>query len=86
MNVSLPPELEQYIAAKVEKGTYQSASEVVRDGLRLLIERDELRQALLDRLNVDIQAGLDEIDRGQTVSSGEAFASVRRLSRERRSA
>jgi antitoxin ParD1/3/4 len=84
MNVSLTPELENYIASKVETGTYQSASEVVREGLRLLIERDEVRHLQLERLNRDIQLGLDDIGQGKIVSSQEAFANVRRLSKERK--
>ncbi|MEN3228299.1 type II toxin-antitoxin system ParD family antitoxin [Methylorubrum rhodesianum] len=40
LNVSLTPELSQFIAVRVASGRYQSASEVVRAGLRLL-ERDE---------------------------------------------
>ncbi|MEM6326577.1 MAG: type II toxin-antitoxin system ParD family antitoxin [Bacteroidota bacterium] len=40
MNVSLTPELERYARSKVESGRYNSASEVVRDALRLHQERD----------------------------------------------
>jgi antitoxin ParD1/3/4 len=36
MNVSLTPELEKLVTRKVQSGLYQSASEVVREGLRLL--------------------------------------------------
>jgi putative addiction module CopG family antidote len=41
MNVSLTPILEEFVKKKVESGLYNNASEVVRDGLRLLIERDK---------------------------------------------
>lgn len=44
MNVSLTPELENLIHEKVRSGRYLSASEVVREALRLLEERDELRE------------------------------------------
>ncbi|HEX3843108.1 MAG TPA: type II toxin-antitoxin system ParD family antitoxin [Steroidobacteraceae bacterium] len=40
MNVSLTPELEQYIRRKVESGLYGNASEVVREALRLLVARE----------------------------------------------
>ena len=40
MNVSLTPELEQYIRRKVESGLYGNASEVVREALRLLVGRE----------------------------------------------
>lgn len=59
MNVSLTPELEQYIQEKVSSGLYYSASEVVREGLRLLKEREQLQQIRLQELRQDIQAGLD---------------------------
>ena len=45
MNVSLTPELEAYVARKVEGGRYNSASEVVREALRLLEEQDKTRDA-----------------------------------------
>ena len=41
MNVSLTPELERVVNEKVESGMYQTASEVVREALRLLKERDD---------------------------------------------
>lgn len=40
MNVSLTPELEQYIRRKVDSGLYGNASEVVREALRLLLGRE----------------------------------------------
>src|SRR5581483_6378523 len=65
MNVSLTPELEEFVVQKVQSGLYQTASEVVRDGLRLLRERDELHRQKLDELRKDIAVGIDEIDRGK---------------------
>ena len=55
MNVSLTPELEQYIRTKVDSGRYLSASEVVREALRLL----EQKEKRLEGLRVEIQRGLD---------------------------
>jgi len=55
MNVSLTPELEQYIRTKVDSGRYLSASEVVREALRLL----EQKEKQLEDLRVEIQKGLD---------------------------
>lgn len=60
MNVSLTPELEQLVTDKVRTGMYQTASEVVREGLRLLKERDEAIG-----LRAGIRAGFDAIDRGE---------------------
>ena len=55
MNVSLTPELEQYIRTKVDSGRYLSASEVVREALRLF----EQKEKRLEVLRVEIQKGLD---------------------------
>ena len=48
LNVSLTPELEAFISSKVQSGNYTSASEVVREGLRLLRDYDELRAERLE--------------------------------------
>jgi antitoxin ParD1/3/4 len=61
MNVSLTPELERLVNDKVESGLYQTASEVVREALRLLKERDQARE----QLRADVQAGFDELSRGE---------------------
>jgi antitoxin ParD1/3/4 len=44
MNVSLTPQLEEYVRRKVETGLYNNASEVIREGLRLMVERDLVRE------------------------------------------
>jgi antitoxin ParD1/3/4 len=73
MNVSLTPELERLVAEKVESGLYRSASEVLREGLRLLQLREEEQAVRMEALRRDIQEGLDELDRGAGVPGGEAF-------------
>ena len=59
MHVSLTPQLEELVRRKVESGLYNSASEVVREALRLLGERDRLREMRLEELRREIQRGLD---------------------------
>jgi antitoxin ParD1/3/4 len=59
MNVSLTHELEQFVTEKVKSGRYTSASEVIRDSLRLLVERDQLYQIRLDALRKEIQKGIE---------------------------
>jgi antitoxin ParD1/3/4 len=59
MNVSLTPQLEALVQRKVESGLYGSASEVMREALRLLEERDRLRSMRLEALRAEIQQGLD---------------------------
>jgi antitoxin ParD1/3/4 len=65
MSVSLTPELERYINQKIESGLYQTASEVVRAGLRLLKEREELHQQMLEELRREIEIGNAEAERGE---------------------
>ncbi|MGC8640948.1 MAG: type II toxin-antitoxin system ParD family antitoxin [Isosphaeraceae bacterium] len=65
MNISLTPELERYVHGKVQEGMYHSASEVVREGLRLLREKDELHQKKLEQLRQENQVGIDQADRGR---------------------
>ena len=65
MNISLTKEFEYYVTQKVESGMYHSASEVIRDGLRLMKERDELHQSKLAELRREIAIGVDQADRGQ---------------------
>jgi antitoxin ParD1/3/4 len=65
MNVSLTPELEHYVSKKVESGMYHSASEVIRDGLRLLRERDEIHRRAVEDLRREVQIGIDQADGGR---------------------
>lgn len=65
MNVSLTPELERLIHKKVESGLYLSASEVVREALRLLEDRDKVQAMKFEELRKEIQIGIDQANRGQ---------------------
>jgi antitoxin ParD1/3/4 len=73
LNVSLTPELDEFISSKVASGRYQSASEVIRQGLRLLQEQEMTRQAQLDRLRAQINIGLDQANRGELLDGEEVF-------------
>jgi antitoxin ParD1/3/4 len=74
MNVSLTPELEKIVSFKVESGLYNSASEVVREGLRLLQQRDEMREMKLAALREEIQKGVDDLETGRVKDGGEIMA------------
>lgn len=65
MNISLSRQHRGFIEKKVRSGKYQTASEVVREGLRLLENRDTQRSLQLRRLREDIQVGLDQIEKAQ---------------------
>jgi antitoxin ParD1/3/4 len=62
MNVSLTPQLEDIIKRKVASGMYGNASEVVREALRLMDERDRYQE-----LRAEVAAGFEQIERGDTV-------------------
>ena len=67
MNVSLTPELEQFVYEKVKSGLYNSASEVVRESLRLLRREDEIQKIRLDELRKEVKASIRQIDDGKGV-------------------
>jgi antitoxin ParD1/3/4 len=75
MNVSLTPQLEDMVRRKVDSGLYNNASEVVREALRLLDNRDRLQ-----RLRESLIEAEQEIERGE----GEQWspALMERLNRE----
>ena len=76
MNVSLTPELEALIQERVRSGRYTSASEVVREALRLLEDRDELQRLRLAELRSQVAAGLDSLDRGQAQDGDEVIDEI----------
>lgn len=81
MNVNLSPQLEEMVRRKVASGLYTSASEVVREALRMMEAQDQQRAAKLEQLRQDIREGLD---------SGEPTpwdtAEIKREGRQRRAA
>lgn len=72
MNVHLTPELEQLVQTKVQSGRYNSASEVVREALRLMEQRDELRAIQIQGLRSRMDRALAESTRGEG-ADGEEF-------------
>jgi antitoxin ParD1/3/4 len=86
MNVSLIPELEQFVQSRVASGRYQTASEVVREGLRLLEEREQSRETVIQELRAKIRRGIEQADRGELLDGDAVFDEIRQLSARRRSA
>jgi antitoxin ParD1/3/4 len=64
VNVSLPEKMEEFVRQKVATGDYETASEVVREGLRLLKQRDELWRA---EVRTKIDQGLDSLRAAQSI-------------------
>jgi antitoxin ParD1/3/4 len=83
LNVSLTPELEQFVHSRVASGRYQTASEVIREGLRLLEEREQTREAALEELRAQLR-GVEQADRGEFLDGDAVFEEIRQLSARRR--
>ncbi len=65
MNVSLTPELENFVNEKVKSGMYNSASEVLRESLRLLQEQDVIKEFRRNELRREIMLGVEQIKNGE---------------------
>ena len=77
MNVSLTPELEKLVNNKLQSDLYSSASEVIREALRLLRERDELKRQELEAVRAKIRRGVEQLDRGEGMPASVAIARLR---------
>lgn len=84
MNVSLTPELENFVQSKVTSGRYTSASEVVREALRLLEDQDKARATHLKEFRSELDRRLGSLDRGEAVEGETVFAQIRKKSEQRR--
>ena len=70
MNVSLTPELEELVNEKVRSGLYQTASEVVREALRLLKQRDDEARRADQRAGLSVKpGGLEAVNRSSSIES-----------------
>lgn len=67
MNISLTPELEKYIQDKVSCGLYTSASEVVRESLRLMHTYDDIQKKRISELSSAIDLGVEQIKNGRYI-------------------
>ena len=84
MNVSLTQELEKLVQEKVRSGMYYSASEVIREALRLLQERDELRQQRVRAVREKIDRGIAQLDRGEGLDGEEFFEGLKQKAKKKR--
>ena len=80
INVSLPPELELRVRQRVESGMYGSASEVIREALRLFEAYEQVKTAKLDSLRQDIAKGLSDAENGRVKEID--FASLKQQARQ----
>ena len=67
-NINLTEHLDQFVARQVASADYSNASEIIREALRLLEERDQERKAKLSALRQAAKQGFDEIDQGRGIA------------------
>jgi len=85
MNVSVGKDFEEFVKSKVASGDYASVSEVVRDGLRLLKEKELILEARLQSLRGEIQKGIDQADNGELLDGQEVMEELRQVLNKRKS-
>lgn len=73
ISVSFTPRQAEFLADCVASGRYQSASEVVREGLRLLEDQHRQREAELEHARGLIREGSGQLDRGEFVDADTFF-------------
>ena len=85
LNVSLTPTLRKYVHSKVKSGRYESASEVIRDSLRALQERERAAEVFWADVREKVAVGRRDVAEGRT-EDGESVvkANQRRAKKERR--
>jgi antitoxin ParD1/3/4 len=88
MNVSLGVQWEQFVTEKVQSGRYQTASEVLRDGLRLLEQREQVLKRVSFRNKAELEdlleAGIAELDSGKGIAGEVALKTLRERAAARR--
>lgn len=80
INVSLTPQLEELVRQKVDSGRYNSASEVIREALRLMDTYERVRADALAKLRADVEAGWQQVEEGRVKDFDDA--AIKRRGRE----
>ncbi|MEO6596554.1 MAG: type II toxin-antitoxin system ParD family antitoxin [Planctomycetota bacterium] len=78
LNVSLTQELARFVEGQVKGGLYSTASEVVREALRMLSEREQMRALRREEMRKKVQAGVDQLDRGEGLDGDAVFDEIER--------
>lgn len=84
VNISLTPELGAFLQSRVSSGRYQTASEVVREALRMLERLEKEREHAFHRLKARLEHGASQAERGELLDGDEVFDELRRMIEERR--
>lgn len=83
LNVSLTPALEKFVQDRVATGRYQTASEVVREGLRLLEHQERDREAVFQALKAKLGRATAQADRGEWIEPDEVLKKIEGLKHKR---
>jgi antitoxin ParD1/3/4 len=86
VNISLSPDLDAFLQSRVASGRYQTASEVVREALRLLQRQETDREEAIKQLKAKLNRGAAEAERGELFDGDEVFAELKEMIEERRRA
>lgn len=84
MNVNLGSVFDQFVADLLKSGHYQTQSEILREGLRLLKEKEELKQLRLAELRKEIAIGTEQARQGKVIDGEVVFAEIRQKSQKAR--
>ncbi len=84
MNVSLTPELEQFIQSQLESGKFTSVDEVIAAGIKLLEERERIYKGRFEELRKEIMIGIEAADRGELIDGETVFRELREKLQRRR--
>lgn len=84
MNVSLTPEIEQFIQRQVESGKYASADEVILAALRAFEEQERIYKGRFEELRQEIMVGVEASERGEVVDGDIAFSQLEQKLEQRR--
>jgi antitoxin ParD1/3/4 len=77
MQIVLTPELEALVQQELDTGHYDSAIDVITQGINLLRQQDDLSQEQLESLRHEAQLGWEAADRGDLVDGPTAMAQIR---------
>lgn len=83
LNVSLTPALERFIHGRITGGRYQTASEVVREGLRLLERQEQEHQIAFRALKAKLKRAAAQADRGELMGPAIVLKKISALKRRR---
>lgn len=83
MNISLTPELEQFIQDQVKSGKYSSVDEVILAGLKLLEEREYIYKGRFEELQREVMIGVEAAERGEVIDGEIVFHELQQKLQQR---